>query len=248
MAWADDEIANFESGVAAVAGKRRYKIPAYPSGLKLRGGPVTIHLSEELPEPIERAAYRIVGDLRNLLDQSMHTAALLFGTQHPKKTNFPMGQNETWLDKQLSGSGGDKFKGVPVELHQTIRSYKPFRTDKNGGQGNRLLMLLNDLANSNKHRTPLKVSPRPKGIGFGTVLGVATVNIVEKADGEFEVMNYFAMPGAGDFNFSVRTGVYIKDAGPFAELDAVTLFKKLRNVTQDIITDVEKVCADHGLI
>lgn len=127
-------------------------------------------------DELEEMAYRATGDLRNALDQSVFAACKSLNVSNPKHANFPVGDSEKSLQRQLTSVKGP-YRDIPVALHRVLLGHKAFYPDTEQGEGNRLLRGLADMANPNKHHLPLGIEVQT-GMHFygasGGVIGFGT--------------------------------------------------------------------------
>jgi len=153
--WAVEEIDSFEAAEKAFFDtnpSKEWEHLDYAKCQIVHG----IRFTEKPSDELERGAYRIVGDLRNALDQAMYAASKVFETKNLKKSNFPFGESAKDFQNALTAKNGN-YRGIPIELHPILTSFQPFWTNEGSPDGNDILRGLTAIANSNKHRVPLDI-------------------------------------------------------------------------------------------
>ncbi len=98
------------------------------------------------PPRIRKAMTDTLVDLRHALDQAVYYAATQFHIENHRTLYFPFGIELENLEKEIKR----KCRGIPVDLIDLIRSYKPYKN------GNYLLWSLTRLA-AYKHRGIIQI-------------------------------------------------------------------------------------------
>lgn len=153
--WAEKEVAKFERIERLFFEENPPEEWTYfevISGQQVHG----VEFKSRPPESLEQAAYRVVGDLRNALDQAVYAGARALGVEKPKWTNFPIAETEMEFGRRLTAPKG-QYRDIPAQLHDKLISFEPFWPDSEQGKGNRLLRALAEMSNPNKHHLPLGI-------------------------------------------------------------------------------------------
>lgn len=242
--WALQEIENFDSAEVAFMGNDPYQIvsePAY-SAIGLPPAPVSFKVVDikEPGEEFERTAYRIILDLRNALDQAVSAASEMIGSGSPSHTNFPFAMTEKDFNRRLAASKG-VYRGIPTKLHPLLQSFRPFLTNEDGTNGERLLCFLNDIANINKHKVTLETLFSPKGVGIINCHGFNLVlNCQRISDTEFSILKATPFAPDAQITIEVTAEFRISHWSPFTDQPAGKLFKKLHALVESIVLKIEE--------
>lgn len=168
---------------------------------------------EQPPDDIRRLGRYVISNLRDALDQAMHAASMRIGTKHPKKTNFPVAETALELERRLPTAS--TYKGIPVELYPVIRSFHPYWETPDNPDGDTILRSLLEVANPNKHWSPVRVAILPHGVGIRTMIGVRSFQIKRVDENKVEL---FRTPAGVPFKFDADIEVTVAfDGGRWVE-------------------------------
>ena len=235
--WAKDEIKNFDAAAADFLQSNSNELVAHPTGV---GGSFLI-VAKQIHAPsddMRRAAYRIVSDLRNALDQATHQASIKLGTNKPEKTNFPIGDTEIYVVRQLAATAGP-WCGIPIQLHPKLLSFKPHFEN---GRGDLILRVLGQLANSNKHKIPLRTMTNLASVQINTAIGVdfwfgKTGRII--SDDEIEILNIIPTSYNYKVEIDVKFRIIISENELIVDRSAGEIFKEMASRVELIISELD---------
>ena len=154
--WAEEHILELTNESMSFFSSTEYKrvVEARPSETvdKLR-------LNGRLPHVLTRHTVQAIENLRSALD---HATCAVVAARQRKKTAFPFGRRKKDFEKAIH----EKCRHVPIEIRSVYRSFHPYR------RGNPPLWALNELCNTNKHRTLIQPGIIVKDVVLaGTSLG-----------------------------------------------------------------------------
>ena len=210
LAWARKNLLNLETAeqnfVASKPFEIWFKDTVLPGQVPFRH-----YKAIKIRQPgddIQELVYRLIGDLRAVLDHSVVAASEIINKERKLRTNFPFGDTQTYVEKQLSSPNGP-FAGIPIELHAKLLSFEPFAIKTDGSEGNAPLWLLNKGANTNKHNFAIETSFSDFGIHLDQITGGTFVLLNKRvAADEIDLFKIVApIPGA---EFRVRLEVSIR--------------------------------------
>jgi hypothetical protein len=240
--WANSEIQNFGIAQAAFGANKPYEIISenhVTSGV-ITGVSFKAKLIANIGEELEIAAYRVVTDLRNVLDQAVFAAANVIGTSNPKYASFPFALSEHDFKRRLASVNGT-FRGIPVSLHPKLTSFRPFMVQDDGSDGNKILCALNDMANPNKHQVALETRLVPHGIRFKTLKNMNAFSDIKRiSDTEYNILRAYITGRNPQIDFNTEANIFIKEAGPFTNKPAFAVFKELHALVEGILTEIEE--------
>lgn len=243
--WAESEIGNFESLRDTFLRENPTKIVQTICTKTCANiiYPADIVMPPEVYDGLERLAYRIVGDLRNALDQACHAASVAIGSSNDNKTNFPMATNELDLDKRLSGPKGS-FGGIPIELHGKLKDFRPFWNYRDGREGNVKLRTIGKIANPNKHKVPLSVLFSLDAFGIETLfdisLEVNPIHRISKPDRP--EIRWLPTGFRPELKINFYTIIRISDDGVFSKHEAASAFREMLSETKAVIAALSEEC------
>lgn len=125
-----------------------------------------VRLTSPLPGSINVKVKNVVSHLRDALDHSVYSSEIMLRGGKPKNTSFPFAKNIDDLQKKLNKSGASN---VPPELRECFLNFRPY------DGGNDILWGMNQIRNSNTHRTILPVGTSLGNVG--TSLGNVGISI-----------------------------------------------------------------------
>lgn len=233
LSWAGEEIEEFNREVAQFGNNCEAKEFVQPDlatsevvhGYKILTKP---------PEKVRKLAYRIVNDLRNSLDQSVHAASLLLDTPKPTKTNFPVADTPEGVIRRLASPS---CSGIPPELHDKILSFNAFWPAPGHINGNVLLRALLENANPNKHRVAITAGVAHTGLGIHELSPNVTVNVKRVADGKYEL---FRVPFNQHFNIKMNVEISLMFATRGLNgLPATIAMEGMARAAQTVLDDLE---------
>jgi hypothetical protein len=244
--WAYEEICNFERAEEAFFDKNAYDIVPILDGPPVMT-PILIYrlrTKKRASDEIERSAYRVVGDLRNALDQAVSSAVEATGASRGKYTNFPFAVTEVDFNRRLASLKG-AFRDIPADLHPLLHSFEPFVLKENGSHGNELLCFLNEIANPNKHQLTLEV-----GINLGTfTIWTETQMRIELllrriSDTEFDLFRGVPEGPDPQVHFGATPAFFIKHGSAHAKKGAANVLSELHKLTESIVLKIEKAAME----
>lgn len=239
--WANSEIQNFGTAQAAFGANKPYEIITehHESSGVITGVSFKAKLVTNISEELELAAYRVVTDLRNVLDQAVFAASTVIGTLKPKYANFPFALKELDFKRRLASAEGP-YRGIPVNLHPKLTSFRPFMVQDDGSEGNKVLCFINDMANPNKHQITLETRVLPSGIRIKNHRDMnLSLDVEQISDTEFNVLRGYITGPNPQIDFDVEANLFIKQAGPFANKPAFAIFEELHALVEGILTEIE---------
>jgi len=234
LRWGRDEIEKF--CVSAQAFVDGYKPELY-SEVDFAAGE-TAHgyiVREEPPDELRRLGYYVVTNLRNALDQAMHAASLRLGTTREKKTNFPAAESPDNLARQLERNS--TYKGIPTELYPVINSFHPYWEAPEHPDGDTILRSLLDVANPNKHRSPVKIALLPHGVGIRAMIAVKSFQVKRVDENKMEL---FRTVAGHPFKFDADIEITVAfDGGRWIDGKAAgVVFNLMADKVEGIITEL----------
>jgi hypothetical protein len=115
-----------------------------------------MEITKPPPKEFRLGAYRIIGDLRNALDQSVFGASEALGVNDPERAGFPFRESPADLERTFVDKG--MCRDVPRELRDTLRSFEPYPRGSEYAGGNDDLRALGYISNPNKHKFSVRVA------------------------------------------------------------------------------------------
>ncbi len=242
LRWAKNKIDEFETQSNAALKQHMPKIITSYDAATSRNViyPSDAYLPPELLEPLEEGAYRIIGDLRNALDQACFAASFAITGVDSDKAGFPLATDDVDFDRRIANPKGN-YGGIPIVLHSELKAFEPFWVYKDGRKGNEKLRALGKFANPNKHKVPLSVSQPLYGVGFTNVWGV---------DFEINPIKRQSKPDRPEIhwkstspNFRLEAEfmreIRLTNAGVLSHGEAIAIFKELNKICSDIVENLE---------
>lgn len=192
----------------------------------------------EVPEPPDellKLSYHIIGDLRNALDQAVHAASVIVGTNHATKTNFPVAETPEGVRRRLESPG---FKGIPRELHDKIMSFHPYWQTREHRQGDTILRALLEVANPNKHRVPIRVGFEASPTRIGRTENVNRIHMTQLTKTKVE----FCRTPAGqpfELDMDFKASIAFDDGPWLAGKMASVVFRLMQIRVENVIDELE---------
>jgi hypothetical protein len=99
-------------------------------------------MKEPIPDSIVDSVAEIAVTLRSALDNAGYAIAVAAGVDNPKYSSFPFAGS---VDRMSNALG--RCKDIPEKLHSLFCGFQPYKG------GNDILWALNEVANTDKHKT-----------------------------------------------------------------------------------------------
>lgn len=194
-------------------------------------------------DELQEAAYRIVGDLRNALDQGCYAASMIFGCSNEKKVAFPMAEDDVELTNSLK-STKSQYAGIPVELHDVLIGLRPYWKARDGTEGNKKLRTLGEIANPNKHRVALEVVYDARKMSINAVRDVELeVNPEDRISAADRPEVHLTVVGPQPhFQFEFIREIQTSEAGLYSHKSAADAFAEMFAVTNEAIEALRDKC------
>lgn len=109
-----------------------------------------IVLAKPFPKGIEEIIADACNCLRSALDQTGYAIAVASGVSNPKRAYFPFASSAAEIENTIKGRCSD----LPPEIVALARTFKPYKG------GDDFLWAVNDVANADKHRRLITISPQ----------------------------------------------------------------------------------------
>lgn len=244
--WAKENIAKFQELEIAFVASKPYKIETKDASLNgnLVSRSYNARFTKEVFEELSEKAFRIVGDLRSALDHSTSAASKIINPAVSGKTNFPFGDTERYVKRQLESANGP-FASIPVQLHAKLLSFEPYGTKEDGTNGNVWLYALNKIANPNKHEQIIEAEVTAQGIGFSHFMGGdLEMGFHKISDGYFHLFKIFPTSPKAKVAFNLLPALRLVGDGPLSQQPAADTFLQLLEIVENIVSEIERETAN----
>ncbi|HCF25246.1 MAG TPA: hypothetical protein DER67_06945 [Novosphingobium sp.] len=129
-------------------------------------------------------------------------------------------------------------------MHPKLLSFAPFLTKEDGTDGDKLLCLLNNMANSNKHQVTLRTVILPNGIGISKLRGFDYfAEFKQISDFEFEILRAFPTAREGEIGLNLYVEIRALNSSPLTQKPASILFQEFHSMVEGLVFEIEQETA-----
>lgn len=194
-----------------------------------------VRLTARLPGSINVKVKNVISNLRDALDHSVYSSEATIRGGIPKNTSFTFAKNIDELQKKLNKSGTSY---VPPELRECFLNFRPY------GGGNDVLWGMNQIRNSNTHRTivPAGTSLGNVGMAFSNSHVVGALELVDFAwDEEKSEVEIFRVGRGSKLNLNIHVNfdAMFNCEGFFNKKPVVPSLLNMQNEVKNIISIIE---------
>jgi hypothetical protein len=197
---------------------------------------VKLRFEGGFPSKMRLAAYHVVNDLRNALDQALCDGAQTLGLADVSHVHFPMGKDRDDFDREIRR----RTKGIDGALIAYVT-----QLDVHAG-GNSELWALGRMAGPNKHRRVLAISRGASGMSIlSDARGMAIRGSVtfgrewNSARNELTIMRLGAGAAVTNMQLAISPEVVLGAVEVFGDQPATGAFYKLAGMVEGIILGIE---------
>lgn len=200
-----------------------------------------IRVTAEPPNAMCYAAYAVVNDLRNALDQALSASCEALNGRECRNVYFPFGENPRDLAGMLAS---DRYSDIPDTLKPYLTSLQPYPTSDAYEGGDDLLRAFAKIANPNKHQIPLGLNARNID-GVYTVTNVKLTKLIDIFDPHWDsakneiVIAKTDLDGSCDYTFGAPFYIAFADAGFLFGYPVSATLSKVMTKVDSIVLGLE---------